>query len=145
LKIDDLGKMWGEDLNIDETAIASEAARIPVLHNKYYMIYVQEVLRLKMLRTQLTTLTKDKTEYYNGSLDPAELKKRGWAPNSLRILKADIPKYVESDNDVIDMSLKISLAETLVKYLEDIIKQISNRNFILKNILEWNKFQSGSM
>lgn len=137
--------MWGEDLKIDETAIASEAARIPVLHNKYYMIYVQEVLRLKMLRTQLTTLTKDKTEYYNGSLDPAELKKRGWAPNSLRILKADIPKYVESDNDVIDMSLKISLAETLVKYLEDIIKQISNRNFILKNILEWNKFQSGSM
>lgn len=144
MKIDDLGKMWGEDLKIDELAIASEAARIPVLHNKYYMLYVQEVLRLKLMRTQLTSLIKDKTEYYNGSLDPVELKKRGWVPNGLKILKADVTRYVEADAEVINFSLKLGLTETLVKYLEDIIKQISNRNFILGNIIAWNKFQNGT-
>ena len=144
MNIDELSEMWEKDLPIDELNITKECARIPVIHNKYYNIYIKEVLRLRMLRSKLAELQKDKTEYYNGSMDPAEVISKGWKPNSLRILKADIARYVETDPDIVTMSLKIGYAETIVKYVEDIVKQISNRNFILKNMIEWTKYQNGS-
>jgi hypothetical protein len=52
--------------------------------------------------------------------------------------------YLESDKDIINLSLKIGLQEAVVEYLESIIKQINNRNFILKNILDWEKFRTGA-
>jgi len=42
------------------------------------------------------------------------------------------------------LSLKIGLQEEIVAYLESIIKHISNRNFLLKTIVDWEKFRTGA-
>ena len=82
-------------------------------------------------------------EYYNGSMDDAELKQRGWKPNPLKILRADINRYIETDKDIINMSLRIDYQRAIVEYLEDIIKQINQRNFYINNAVAMLKFQSG--
>ena len=145
MDIEDINKMWSEDCKINDADISGEARRIPVMHNKYYMEYVKSGLKVKKLKADLTELEKAKMEYYSGSMDELELKQRGWKPNPLKILRQDIGKYVESDKDIIALSLKIEYHLSMANYLEDIIKQINNRNFLLSNIINWEKFRSGGI
>lgn len=143
MDIEELNTMWSADCKIDETNLSKESSRIPEIHNKYYIMYVKEGLRTKKLKSDLVELEHAKNEYYSGSMDEDELKRRGWKPNALKILRSDINRYVDSDKDIVNLSLKIAYQESLTKYLEDIVKQISNRNFIIKNIIDWSRFQAG--
>ena len=142
-EIEDLAKMWKEDSVINETALTYEAGRIPVLHHKYYNLYVIETLKLKKLKSDMVMLQKEKSEYYGGIMTPERMKELGWKPYQLKVLKSDVPKIVDQDKDIIDFNLQIGYFETLVKFLEDILKQINNRNFVIKNMIDWNKFTSG--
>ena len=144
MDLEEINKMWSKDCKIDEANISGEARRIPEMHNKYYMLYVKAALKVKKLKADLATLEKAKTEYYSGSMDQAELQQRGWKPNPLKILRQDIGKYIESDKDIIELSLTIDYHLSMANYLEDIVRQINNRNFILNNIISWEKFRSGS-
>lgn len=145
MNLEEVNQMWSIDCKIDETNITQESKKIPVLHNKYYTLYVKEHLRTKKFRSELVELERAKFEWYAGTLSQEELIERGWKQNPLKILRSDINKHVESDKDIITLSLKIDYHASIEKYLEDIIKQINTRNFILKNIIEWERFRSGGM
>lgn len=142
--IEQINKDWSEDSKIDETNLTHESSKIPTLHNKYYLMYVKQGLKTTKLKEDLKELKKAKIEYYKGEMDEDELKERGWKPNPLKILRQDIDKYIEGDKDYINLSLKVAYNEAATKYLEDIVKQINNRNFIVKNMIDWSKFQSGT-
>jgi len=139
----DINEMWSKDCKIDETNITGESRRIPELHSKYYNLFFEEALRVKKLKADLKELEKAKIEYYNGTMDELELKDRGWKPNPLKILRQDLDKYIQSDKDIIQLSLRIAYHEERANYLESIVRQINNRNFILKNMVDFMKFQSG--
>jgi len=143
MELDEVNQMWAKDCKFDETNLGGEALRIPTMHNKYFNLYSQEGLKLRRQKSQLLELEKAKMEYYNGSMDDAELKQRGWKPNPLKILRADINRYIETDKDIINMSLRIDYQRAIVEYLEDIIKQINQRNFYINNAVAMLKFQSG--
>jgi hypothetical protein len=143
MDLEEINKLWAKDCKIDEGDISREARRIPEMHNKYYMLYIKAGLKVKKLKADLAELEKAKTEYYLGTMDQSELLQRGWKPNPLKILRPDLPKYIESDRDVIDLSLSIDYYLSIANYLEDIIKQINNRNFLLSNIINWERFRAG--
>lgn len=145
MNIEEIYEMWAQDSEIDQTNISSESANIPKLHNKYFRHYVDEGLRLKKLKAEYKKLVKLKGEYYRGELDIEELKEYGWEPFSLKVLKTDIPTYIEADDDIINMSLRIGMQEEKVSYLESIIKMINNRGFQLKTIVDWERFRTGAM
>lgn len=144
MDIETLYNEWAKDGEIDQVNISKTTADIPKLHNKYFRWYVEEGLKLKKLKAEYKILYKLKGEYYRGELDDEELKQHGWKPQSLKILRADVPTYLEADVDVVKLSLKIGLQEEIVAYLESIIKQISNRNFLMKTIVDWEKFRTGA-
>lgn len=143
MTFEELNEMWAKDCKIDETNLVRASSVSPELHSKYYNLFYREALRIRKLKADLLELEKAKTEYYNGSMDELELKDRGWKPNPLKILRQDIPKYVESDKEIINLSLRIAMHEENAKYLDSIIRQINGRNFHIKNIIDMMKFQSG--
>ncbi len=124
--IEELHESWGADGAIDMTNISRESANIPFLHNKYFTKYINEHLKLKKIRADYKRLLRLKEDYYRGILDPDELKERGWQPFALKIRTGEVPGYVENDDDVINASLKIGYQESIVEFLESIIKQINN-------------------
>jgi hypothetical protein len=144
MKIEDIIAEWSKDCEIDQTNISNESANIPKLHNKYYQIYMQEGMKLRKLKFDFKQLTKLKSEYYRGELTMEELHEYGWEPQPLKILKQDIPTYIDADNDIINNALKIGMQEEKVEYLESIIRQISNRGFQLKTIVDWERFRTGA-
>jgi hypothetical protein len=140
---DDINEMWAKDAPIDETNLVGESKRIPSLHSKYYSKYYEEALRVKKLRADLAQMKRDKMEYYGGSMAEEDLKERGWKPFQLKVLRNDLDKYIISDKDIIKLSLKIDYHSIRANYLEDIIKSIHSRNFVIKSMIDVMKFQSG--
>ncbi|MGY8864829.1 MAG: recombination mediator protein UvsY [Methylophagaceae bacterium] len=139
----DISALWAVDCIIDETNLVGEARRIPQMHSKYYNLYYKEVLRVKKLKSDYTSMHMLKREYYDGSMSEEELKRNGWRPYQLKVLRADLDKYIQADKDVIKMSLTIDFHTANANYLEDIIKTLHSRNFIIKSMIDVLKFQAG--
>ena len=144
MTLEEIYSEWAKDGEIDQHNISNESANIPKLHNKYFQMYMQEGLKLKKLKADYKAFVKLKTAYYKGELDMEEMREYGWEPLPLKILKQDIPTYVDADQDVINKSLRIGYQESIVDYLESIIKQITNRGFQLKTIVDWERFRTGA-
>ena len=144
MKIEQVYDEWAKDGKIDVVNVSQQSADIPKLHNKYYRYYVEEGLKLKKLKSDYKLLLKLKTEYYKGDLDIEELKEYGWEPQPLRILRQDIPTYLDADPDIVNKSLRISMQEAIVDYLESIIRQINSRTYHLKTIVDWERFRTGA-
>lgn len=60
------------------------------------------------------------------------------------ILKGDLPMYLDADQDVVNLSLKIGYQQEKLELLDSIIKTIMNRNFIIRNAIDWQKFTMGA-
>ena len=128
---------------MDQTELAQESIKIPLLHHKYYKLFVDEGLTFKAYEQQYKTLYKLKYEYYMGTLDEETLSERGWEPNGLKILKADLPIYMEADPDLQQIQAKIDIQKQKISFLESVIKTISNRGFLIKNAIDWERFKVG--
>ncbi len=51
--------------------------------------------------------------------------------------------YVESDDDIINLEAKIKYLDQMLYWLDQVMKQISNRGFQVKSASEWEKFING--
>jgi hypothetical protein len=143
MKFEDIFASWEKDSVIDKTELADESLKIPKLHHKYYSMFVAERVALRKLESELKKLKLDKYEFYTqGPTD--ETKERGWRmPARGMILKADIPMYMEADQDIVDLSLKIGMQQEKVEFLESIIKTFQTRGYIIKNAIDFTKFTMG--
>ena len=139
----DISALWAKDSPIDETNLVGESKRIPVLHSKYYNLFYREVLRVKKLKAEYKELEALKREYYDGSMAEEDLRDQGWKPYQKKVLRNEVDKYIQSDKDIITLSLKIDYHSERANFLEDIVKTIHSRNFIIKNMLDVMKFQAG--
>lgn len=142
MTIDDILKLWKEDSNIDKTELGDESLKIPKLHHKYYSILINERLRLEKLESEYRKLKLDKYEYFSQGASDEHIAK-GWKPLNKIILKTEIPMYMDADDQIIEINLKISYQQEKIDMLTDIMKMVHNRTFQLKNVQEWNKFIMG--
>jgi hypothetical protein len=143
MSTDDISEMWSKDCKIDETNLGRESQRIPELHSKYYTLFYKEALKVKKLKYDYKELEHAKREYYDGSMAEEDLRDRGWKPYQKKVLRNDLDKYIQQDRDIINLSLKIDYHSTRASFLEDIVKTIHARNFIIKSMIDIMKFQAG--
>ena len=144
MNFEDLKRHVERDMKVDDTQLDLESLKIPQLHNKYLNFLQEERFNLKKMGFDFASLRRSKWEYYTGKISEEDLEEKGWEPFNLKILKSDIDMYLDSDNDMILMKQKITYQEEKVFYLESIIKEISQRNWEIRNAIEWRKFVSGS-
>lgn len=140
MNLDEIQTLWEEDSNIDPDNLHNESIKIPSLHAKYYKIYNNLVLLKKLEETKLSILKKEKWLYYSGKAEPDVYKEN---PFDHKVLKGDIDKYMESDKDIIKVTSKIDYYQTMINYLESILKTILNRTYQIKNSIEFMRFTAG--
>ena len=51
--------------------------------------------------------------------------------------------YLESDDEIINLEAKIKYLDQMLYFLDQVMKQISNRGFQIKSAIEWEKFVNG--
>lgn len=142
-KLEQIEEMWEKDSVIDRTELADESLKIPTLHSKYYKIFLREKVQLKAEEQSYKQFYKLKHEYYTGKLSNEELKSFGWQQFPF-VLKGDLQVYIDSDKDICDKLLKLQLQKEKVEFLENIIKTLNNRGFLIKNAVDFIRFTSGN-
>jgi hypothetical protein len=143
MKLEEIEALWEQDIKIDRTELDTESLKIPSLHGKYYKIYLREKVQLKAEEQSYKQYYKLKHEYYTGKLSQSELNELGWEPFQF-VLKNDLQVYIDSDKDLCERLLKLSVQKEKVQYLEDIIKTLNTRGFLIKNAIDFIRFTSGS-
>ena len=131
------------DTIIDVNHLDDEASRIPQIHNKYLCMLMDEKLIHENLESKLKILRRDKWLYYSGKLSEDELKRKGWEPFDLNILKQDLDRFIDSDQDIITLSNKVFLQKEKINYIEGVAKIISNKIWNIRSSIEWIKFTQG--
>ena len=144
MKLEEIQSLWEQDVNIDRTELGEESLRIAQLHSKYFKIFSSERLRLRQLEQQQKLMYRIRYEYYMGTLDVETLKEYNWEPNPMKILKSDVSMYIEADQPMQELQMKVELQQEKVDFLESIIKHLPNRGFNIKSAIEWTKFQHGT-
>ena len=144
MKLEDIQELWHRDSEIDYTELGTESIRIPLIHDKYLKIFIDERIRLKGVEFELSKMVRIKTEYYSGKMSQEELEKRGWEQYLGRLLKNEMANYIESDDDVIKLKQQLVVLQEKINYLDSVIRMINNRGFQIKNALDWLKFSHGN-
>jgi len=144
MTLDEIFEEWSKDSNIDRSELGNAALNLVKLHNKYYRIFSQERLLYKKLESEAKTLKLDKTEFYVDGPTQEQIE-LGWKlPAKGRILKSDVSNYLDADQDIIKLNLKLAYQNEKLQLLESIIKMINNMGFHLKTALEFEKFKVGA-
>ena len=139
--LDTIQEMWEKDAKIDRDNLHDESLNIPSLHAKYFQIYNTIFLLRKKAEQQRKNIRHERYEYFSGKADP-EVYIKDPFPKKIRD-KDTLQKYLDADEKLSASNLKIEYYETMLNYLESILKQISNRTYQIKNAIEWNRFQAG--
>ena len=95
---------------------------------------------LIMRRSDHQRLWREKWEYYGGK---ADAKVYAAKPFDIKVLKTDLQMYIQSDDDILELQSKISYYESIVKYIDGVIKSIDNRGWDIRNATDWKKFEAG--
>jgi len=139
--LEKIQEMWEKDAVIDPDNLHTESLKIPSLHAKYYDIYNNLILLRKKAEQQRKNIRHERYEYYSGKSDP-DVYVQNPFPKKIRD-KDTMTKYLDADEKLSSSSLKIDYYDTMLSYLEDIIKQIHQRNYQIKNAIEFNRFIAG--
>ena len=139
--LDTIQKMWEEDCKIDPDNLHTESLNIASLHAKYFDMYNNIVLLKKKAEQQRKNIRHDRYEYYTGKADPDVYVENPF-PKKIRD-KETLQKYLDADEKLSQVCLKIDYYDTMLNYIESILKMIQNRTYQIKNAIEFVRFTAG--
>ena len=139
--LDTIQEMWEKDAKIDRDNLHDESLKIPSLHAKYFQIYNTIFLLRKKAEQQRKNIRHERYEYFSGKADP-DVYIQNPFPKKIRD-KDTMTKYLDADEKLSNASLKIEYYDTMLTYLESILKVIQNRTYQIKNAIEFMRFNAG--
>ena len=141
INLDLIQSMWETDSKIDIDTMHEESLKVPQLHAKYHEMLNNLILLRSKAKQLQKNIRHQRYEFYSGKADPDVYIENPF-PKKIRD-KDTMQKYLDADEKLSESSLKIENYDVMIRYLEDILKQISNRTYQIKNSIEWHKFQAG--
>tara|TARA_A200000113_G_scaffold220095_1_gene229696 strand:- start:2824 stop:3297 length:474 start_codon:yes stop_codon:yes gene_type:complete len=128
-------KQYTEDL-------AKLALEIPFQHNKYLNHYTDLSQIKTSLEFEYRRLIRQKREYYGGEADAKTYAEKPFGTSIKTAEKMKV--YLESDDELINMEAKVKYVDQMLYFLDQVMKQVSNRGFQIKSAIEWEKFINGN-
>lgn len=149
-KFEKIKSEWAEDSYVEfefknkqySSDLGKISMEIPFQHNKYLNHYTDLSQIKTSFEFEIRKLVKEKREYYSGEADAKVYAEK---PFGSSIKTADKMKvYLESDQDIINLEAKIKYIDQILFFLDNVLRMISQRNYHVKNAIEWEKFINGN-
>lgn len=135
---------WKKDCQIDRTDLMSTMYSHPILHSKYLTHLQTYKLQVRKLTMQYQKMRSVKQRYFAGEMTKEQLDERGWQQYLFKKpLKSEMETLIDADEDIQLIQEKALYIEGLVQATEMIMKDIGNRYYLFKNLVEYEKFQAG--
>ena len=141
MNLEEIEKMWERDSVIDPDNLHEESLKIPQLHAKYYTLYNTITLLREKARETYNRVRLERYNYYSGKA-PAETYVEEPFPYKVRDKDA-LQRHMDADERLNKIDLKVRYYDVMLKFLEEIIRMITNRNYSIKNSIDFMKFTAG--
>lgn len=128
------------DSEISETNLQSESLKTMSIYTKYQRKMVELSHELVKEQQKFNKIKKELTDYYLGRLPDEAYKDK---PKQQKILKTDLDIYLKADEDYQKAEAAITEVEILITTVDNFLKQVSGRNFAIKNSIDVMKFNAG--
>ena len=142
MTLDELKEEVNNALKVNDERLDTEALKNQELYSKYLDHKSRFELLLHKAKGDYKKMYREKWEYYGGK---ADAKVYVTKPFDLKVLKSDLSVYIESDDEIIQCEHKVAYLETVVKYIDGVLKSINSRGWDIKNAIDWKKFEAGMM
>ena len=144
MNINDIEKMIKEDGTFlkDEINIDIASLSVPELSGKYHQLISEETMSLRLLKKEYDVLYRDRWIFYSGKADPDTYAKEEF---NLKILKQDLDKFLNADEELNKQKDKVTLQEVKINLLTEFTKSIMSLSFNIGNAIKWKKFLSGEL
>ena len=115
---------------------------IPMCVDIFHHGHINILLKAKKLGNTIVGLMTDKgIKNYKGKAPSTVYKEM---PFDYKLTtKEEVNMFIEGDEDVRKLQYKIEYVDQCLNYLDGVLRQINNRNFQIKNAIDWTKFQNG--
>ena len=133
-------KMWKEDSQVDQVMLDEASLKIPQLHQKYMELMSEFNLLRKKKRQELKRLEHKKALYYSGKAAPEEYEAE---PFNYKVMKSDVLSWVAVDEQIQKVEMKLCYYDTVLNCVTEILKQIHQMSYNIKNMIEWRRFTNG--
>ncbi len=139
-RLDALKQEADKDLEIDDIDLDRALLDTPKIHSKWLSYFTDETMNLKELYGFKEKVKFERWKYYMGKSSDKTYAKE---PLHEKILKTDVDKYLSADEKLSLINDIIATQKALADYIEKVMKEIGNRGFHIKSILDFRKFSSG--
>ena len=137
-KLSELQAEAKEDLIIvDDEDLHQQSYKNQIIKPKWLDYKSKYRMLMFQTKAQHKRLYREKWEYYGGK---ADAKVYATKPFDLKVLKTDLGVYINSDEDIMEIEMKIEYYETLVQFIDGVIKSIDNRSWDIKHAQDWKIF-----
>lgn len=113
---------------------------VPKLHSRAINIKANETAILKSLELEMDARKRDRWIYYSGKADAKVYKDE---PFDLKVLKSDLDIFMDADKRITEIRSKIETQKIKVAMLDEYIKSISQRTFLIKSIIDYQRLMNG--
>ena len=140
IDLEKINEMWAKDSKIDDIMLDQTTIRIPQLHQKYLTLHGEFKLLLTKKSQELKKMQHKKWLYYSGKAKPEVYAEE---PFDYKIMKSDVPNWVAVDDEINRIEMQVEYYKTVLDTLSEILKQIHQLSFNIKNIIAWRTFTGG--
>ena len=140
MDLETIQEMWAKDSKIDDILLDKASLKIPQLHQKYLTLINEFRLLRKKKSNELRKMTHRKWLYYSGKASPEEYEKE---PFNYKVMKSDVNNWVAVDDAILRIETQIEYYDTLLDTLSEIMKQINQMSYNIKNAINWRTFTGG--
>jgi len=141
MNLETIQEMWERDSQIDPDELHTASLAVPSLHSKYYQLFNDLRLLRARAKKKHQCILHERHLYYSGKAEP-EIYVNDPFPYKVREKDA-LQRYLDADEKLIEAQLKCEYYDVMLDYLQDIIKQLHQRTYHIKNAIEWQKFIQG--
>lgn len=140
MTFDEIKKVSKEDLQIHKDDLVHASSITPTLNHKYLMELFSSRDQLSQLEYSFNVLYKSKWLYYSGK-GTADVYAKN--PFDLKVLKSDLQIFFDADQELNDAKYKITFLKNKIDFITKVIEEINRRSFLINNINNTIKYESG--
>ena len=141
MNLEKIQEMWAKDSVIDDVMLDNASIKIPQLHSKYLTLHSEFSLLLKKSKQELEKARHYKWLYYSGKGKPEMYEDK---PFDYKVMKSEVPSWIAVDEEINKIEMKVALYETTLNTLSEIMKQVHQMSYNIKNMIEWRRFVGGA-
>lgn len=146
---DHIKEEWTKDSQIDfeikehgySENLSVLSLETPFQHNKYLNHHSDLSLLKVSLEFEIRKLIREKREYYGGEADAKIYAEKPFGSSIKTSEKMRV--YLDSDEDILNLESRVKFIDVMLNYLDNVMKMINQRNYLIKNAIEWEKFTNG--